>query len=83
MDKALTAVQTDLASASPEESLETQRQVLQLKDTVAALRQRLEVAEAGRAEAVQAAVAVTADEIRILRTTIATLRDELQALEAA
>ena len=83
VDKALIEVQTPKASANADESLEAQRQILQLKDTVAALRLRLEGAEASRAEAVQAAVAVGADEIRILRTTIATLRDELQALQAA
>lgn len=83
VDQALTTDHLDLASASPEESLEAQRQILQLKETVAALRLRLEGTEAGRAEAVQAAVATGADEIRMLRTTIGTLRDELQTLEAA
>ena len=83
VEKALTADHFAMTSPSPEESLESQRQILQLRDTVAALRVRLEGAEAGRDEAVQAAVAVGADEIRLLRTTIATLRDDLQTLDAA
>jgi len=83
VDKALIAVKPGTTPDLQGESLEVQRQIIQLKDTVAALRLKLEGAEAGRADSVQAAVAVGADEIRILRTTISTLRDELQTLEAA
>lgn len=82
VDRAILSGQTDASPDRREESLEAQRQIRQLRDTVAALRAQMEATEAGRAAAVQQAVAAGADEIRLLRTTISTLRDELQALQA-
>ena len=66
-----------------DELYEAQTEIGHLKDTISALRTQLEEVQAGRAEAVQAAVAAAQDEIRQLHATIQILRDELQGLEMA
>ncbi len=62
--------------------LRLEQDVRQLKETVLALRLKLEEAQAGRDQAVQDAVAGAHDEIRQLRDTVRTLREEMQTLQA-
>jgi chromosome segregation ATPase len=68
------AAEASAAREGGEELLEAQRQIRQLKETVAALRGRLEENEAGHAGLVQAGH----DEAHQLHLTIQTLRDQLE-----
>lgn len=53
----------------------------QLKAMIVEMRISLDNAQAEKADAVQAAVAASRDEIRLLQDTIQTLREEMQATE--
>lgn len=60
-----------------------QTEIRHLKDTIRALREELEKEQAGREDAVQAAVAASLEEIRQLREMIQSLREQLEALLAS
>lgn len=59
---------------------EAQKEIRQLRSTIAALRAQLEETHAGGDAAVQRAVAAGRDEVRQLQATVAALRDEMQAI---
>jgi gas vesicle protein len=74
-------VKTQNAEMVPTENdalYQAQADIRHLKNTIAALRDELEMMRASKDEAVQAAVAAGRDEARQLQTTIAALRNELE-----